>query len=315
MADLGELGDLDGEGNFDDPMEERGGVEGVANSAGDAAAKLVTEAPAASPVSSISPELANSIPTDVSTSIQSGLESIPTAGGDSIAGKQIQANVADLVSDPMELSQMTDNALEDAAGAHGGDIGSITPEEFKASLDAEVKAKVDAAKQNFKQQFGQALKDVDPSLDPNGSFTEQLVEDPDSLKNDLQQAADDPNADTAEDMDAKGDEETDPDKKSALKEGAKKLLGYGAKALLVLAVIGALIPGAGGPVDKLANLAGQAITKIIAAAASIAQALFGPFITAFWNFVKKMKGPLIVIGIVLIIIFMVWLYKSFAKKE
>jgi len=314
-ADLGDLGDLSGEGDFKDPMDPNGGIGGAADSAGNAAEAAIQTGQAPS-ATTLNPTVSADLPSTVTESVQTALESVPTSA-DSVVGKQIQANVSAELSDPATMGDVVDDSVADAAETTGKSVDQLSPDDVKAAVDKNIQAKVEAAKTAYKQTLSGAVD----SLDPNGQIksadlVDKMVEDPDGLKEELQASADDPDLkDASDQLDEKADAETDPDKKSALKEAGKKILEYGAKGLLVMAVIGALIPGAGGPIDKLASLVGQAITKVVAAAASIVQALFGPIIAAFWNFIKNLKGPLIVIGIVLGIIFLVWLYKSLFKKS
>lgn len=306
MADLGDLADLDGEGDFNDPMGEQGGVEGAAASAGEAAVQALSEGKIPSGPS-LPAEVQAALPETVTASVTAGLETIPDG---SIAGKQIQANLTVELKDPAVLGDLADNAIVDAAAKHGGDISSVTAEDLKSSLDTQITQKALDAKTAFKTELTQALTDVDPSLGNSGDFVNQMVEDPETLKTNLQAAADALPDDMVDQLNEEADQTSDPEKKSALKEAASKILGYAGKGLLVLAVIGGLIPGTGGVIDKIASLAGQAISKVVNAAASIAQALFGPFITDFWNLVKKFKWPFIILGVVLALILVIWIYRT-----
>lgn len=314
MADLGDLGDLSGEGDFNDPMDPNGGIGGVADEAGNVA-KSAVQTNISGPTSSLPETVKADIPEVTSEAVSSSLESIKTTP-ESVVGQQIQANVSSELKDPNTIGNIIDSSIEDAMAETGKSPDQLTTQDLKPHLESNVQAKIDLAKASYKSTLSGAVDSLDSSGQvKSGEFVNKMIDDPEGLKSELENVSNDPSLkDAGDQLDQKGDAQTDPDKKSALKEAGKKILEYGLKGLLVLAVIGAIIPGAGGPIDKLAGLAGQAIAKVVSAAASIVQALFGPFVKMFWNFLKSLKGPLIVIGLVLLIIFLVWLYKSIKGK-
>jgi hypothetical protein len=194
---------------------------------------------------------------------------------------------------------LVNNALDDAVKQKGS-ASSVTPDDVKAAYETEIRTEAKALTEEFKQglsdSVGKSLEGTPADVSAKSAgkaLLDKMVDDPAGAQADL-------NAE-ATDIETKN-----PDWKTklkdTLKDGGAKLLSYGGKALLVLAVCGALIPGVQGPLEKLANLAGEALQKVVTVAANILASLFGPLIKSFWSFIKSLKVPLIIIGIIIVIL-------------
>lgn len=306
MGDFPDFNDPDIHGG-DDPFGS-GGVDGAIGTAGDAAIKSIRTVPS----EGIPADSLDALPDAITTSLDVNIKNVPTTA-DGNLGKMLQANI---LEDPGVTQDLAKNALSDAIETKGSPA-AVTPSDVQASVDAEVKKQIAKSTQDFKTSFKdittkalsgpEDLKGATTAAGtPGGDLVDKMVDDPAGAEADL-------NAD-ASDIEAKN-----PDWKEKVKaklaDGGKALLEYGAKGLLILAVCGALIPGTQGPIDKLASMAGDALKKILIVAANIIQAFLGPFITSIENFLKKMKGPLIVIGIIILIVLIGYIYKTFLKKS
>ncbi len=292
MADLGELGDLTKIGDLGDLPDPLGGggVEGVVDEISNTVSASLKDVniPAGVP-----PDVIAQIPEFTPPIIELSVKEIPTTA-DGIAGKQIQVNALDSIE--QNASLIHSNAIEDALVAKGGDPARITADDLKNSYAKEVDAKVNEAKANFKAELSTA---VDQSLaevgGKSGDLVNSLVEDPAGAEAKL----------TA---DGEAIEKADPNWKDTIKQKlgsvGEKILSYGGKALLVLAVIGAIIPGADGPINKIAKLAGEAAGKVATVAAGIVTAFFGPIVSQIEGVFAKLKWPLIFL-FGLIVIFMI----------
>lgn len=292
-----------------DPLEGKG-AEGAASEAGNAAIKTIPKTlPGGLEIPS---SVAESLPDIVNDSIKSGMESVPTVA-DGTMGQSIQADVAEQIkSNP---DQLHDSALHDALKNADGDPSKITRDQLQKAYDDNVKNQVEQSTQQYKTQFKDAVKDsltdsktgtsIDPDIDStrdyngkNSSVLDQMVDDPKGTEEKLKQDADDI-------------QKKNPDWKERLKENGKKLFGYGLKGLLVLSLIGAFLPGGSNVIDKLTQMASDAASKVINVALNIIKTFLGPFIKSFWSFIKAFRGPLIVVGSILVFLLVLWVLKEF----
>ena len=301
--------------DFDDPdagggEDPFGGAHGLDLAIGDAGDLAVESIGKANIPTGVSADVMESLPKDLTTSIDINVRSIPTTA-DGNLGKMVQANVLDDLKDPAISKGIIDDALGDALKAKGN-AASITPDDVRAATDTEMKAKITQTTTNFKTSLKDTVAkatagtEVDVSPGSTGAkLLDSMVDDPAGTEVKL-------NGDAA-DIEAK-DPNWKETVKSKLVDGGKALLSYGGKALLILAVCGAIIPGTNGPIDKLASMAGDALQKVLVVAANILQAFLGPFIAGLMGLLAKLKGPLIVIGIVILILIIGYIYKTFLKK-
>jgi hypothetical protein len=291
-----------------DPLEG----EGASGAAADAGAIAVDAIPTTLPGNVDMPaSVAEALPEIVTNSITEGIESIPTSA-DGTMGQSIQADVSEqLKSNP---EQLHDSALHDAIKASGDDPANITKDQLQKAYDDNVKDQITQATDQYKTQFkdavGDALKDpdtkapLDPDIDPNRGYDGKST----SI---IDQMVDDP-AGTEENLTKDGEniEKENPNWKERLKDIGKKLAGYGAKALLVLGLIGAFLPGGSNVIDKLAQMAADAANKVVNVALNVIKTFLGPFIKTFWDLVKKLKVPFTVLGIILIFLLILWIYRQ-----
>lgn len=311
MPEFSKFPDIEGDPDFNDPLDNTG-LDSGATEAGDAAAELI-KGDLANPSSNLTQQLPDvvkaKLPDIISESISGAITDIPL--NDGVVSKGIAREAIDTFKDPAELKQVHDSALADAI-TEKGSIQSVSAEDLKTKYDAQVKAKVEQIKVDTKVNAKEIIQKVLPEADVK------------SVSNMVDRAVDDPRGFEA-DTEAEGkaleaehpDLENDPAGKndSTWKDKVKTVMGYGAKAFMILAVISAIIPGASSPIDYLAKTAGEVVVKVVKAVADILQAFLGPFIKAFWDLVKKLKGPLVILGIILLIILVVWIYKSVLKKS
>lgn len=282
-----------------DPLEGKP-IEAVANEAGEiAVSNIPTSLPGT--VDPISPELNSTIREIVPESINDAVKSVPVMPEGTL-GQTIQASITEeITGNPKEFHN---KAMSRAIQEAGGDVKKVTPEGLKKAYTEEANKLSVEKTQQFKEFYGDVVHDTVKGIDPefdakrpyeNGkSLIDQMVDDPKGTNEKLLE-------------DAKEIEKANPD----WKEKVKQVAGYGAKGLLVLAVIGAFIPGGLNVIKKLAGLAGKAVAKVVNVAANILKAFLGPFLKIFWDTVKKFKGPFIILGIILIIMLILWIYRLF----
>lgn len=284
-----------------DPLEGKS-AEIVANEAGEIA---VSNIPSSLPgtVDPITPEMNSAIKEVVPESINDAVKSVPVMPEGNL-GQTIQASITEeITGNPKEFhNKSMSRAIREA----GGDVKKVTPEGLKKAYVDEAKNIATQKTQQFKQFYGDVVHDTVKGIDPEFDAKRPYGSEPKSL---IDQMVDDP-AGTNEKLleDAKEIEKSNPD----WKEKVKQVAGYGAKGLLVLAVVGAFVPGGLNVIKKLAGLAGKAVAKIVNVAANILKAFLGPFLKMFWDTVKKFKGPFIVLGVILLIMLILWIYKQFS---
>lgn len=306
MPEFPDVPDLSGDPDAAprDPLAPDGGIAGAIDKAGVAAIEAVGDIKNPG----IDPSVLENAGLEANAAIDKALSSVPTTA-DGVAGKQIQASVsAEIRAEPKALH---DTAILKALDSASGDASRITSDElakaYQDTMDEKVKAATDQLKADYKDATAKALG-PDSGLDPKtdykgkGSVIDQMVDDPAGTEASLE-------------ADGKAIEAENPGWKDRLKDVGKKLLGYGGKALLILALIGALIPGGGNVVEKLASMAGDVVSKIVTVAVNILKAFFGPLLTAFWNLIKSLKVPLMVIGGILLLVILVWLYRSLIGRS
>jgi hypothetical protein len=284
-----------------DPFDGKG-VDGAVDEAGAAALDSI---PGVSPTNGapLSPEIQTSIKDAAPPAIDAAIKGVPTTP-DGTMGQSIQQGISDEITEKPE--EFHDKALSQAIQDVGGDPAKLTDDAVTKAYDDQAKQLATEKTAQYKQGFGDTVKDAvdgvsggDTDFDSDRPYkdgeriTDQMVDDPSGTQEKLQADADDI-------------EKENPDWKDRVKEAA----GYGAKGLLILALIGAFLPGGSNIVDKLAKMAGDVVAKLVKVAANILKAFLGPLITAFWDFVKKLKGPLIVIGIIIAILLALWVYRQ-----
>lgn len=301
MADLGELGDLGNLGELGDLPDPLGGG-GVEAIVGDISSEISSSLRDVNVPAGLPSDVLVQIPEFTPPLIEMSVKEIPVSDG--IAGKQIQANV---LEDIKQNSQMLhSNAIEDALLSKGGDATKITAEDLKAAYGKEIDLKVNEAKANFKTELSTAIDhSVSEVGGKSGELVNSLVEDPMGTEAKL----------TAE---GEAIEKADPNWKDTLKQKlgsvGEKLLSYGGKALLVLAVVGAIIPGADGPINALAKVAGNVAAKVASVAAGIVTAFFGPIVSQIEGVLAKLKWPLIVVFALLLILLIAKIVGAFRGK-
>lgn len=285
-----------------DPFEGKG-VETAIDEAG---AKAIESIPSSLPSTGappISPEISTVIKEATPLAIDTAVKSIPSLSDGNI-GQTIQKGVIDDIAEKPE--EFHNKALSQAIQDVGGDVTKLTDDAVKKAYTDQAKKLATEKTTQFKTIFGDTVKDSirevsggDPDFDTDRPYkdgqriTDQMVDDPKGTQEKLQADADEI-------------EKKNPD----WKDRVKQVAGYGAKGLLILALIGTFIPGVANVINKLAGMAGHVIAGIVKVAANILKAFLGPFIKAFWDFVKKMKGPLIFIGIILAILLSLWVYRE-----
>lgn len=297
MADFPDP-DFDGEG-MGDP-----GEAGVKD-AGDAAGKAMDaalEAELKMPQSSVAQldEVVQGQVADISkTAVTDAIDTVPEKGP---AGRQIKTMVGDVLADPAEAKGIHDSATGKAIKDAGGDPASVTADSLKTEYKAAAEAKVEEIKSAAKTAYGNGAK----AALADGDFAE-LKADPSLVDQKIGELVDDPVKAEA-DLTDKGNEieKESPDWKEKLKSFAE----YGAKGLLLLALIGELIPGGGGVVDKLASMAGTAVDKLAKVLYNILSAFLGPIAKTFWDIVKSLKVPLMIIGAVIALVILIYIVKS-----
>lgn len=307
----GEFPDFpEGSGVDGDPSAENAdplageGVAGAVGTAGDAA---VADIPKVTPGSGapIPDAVAETIRTAAPEAIDLAVKGIPTVDG-GVMGQSIQANITkEIRANPAEFH---DSALSRALEAPGvnGDIANVEPSDVTKAYQDEMTQRVTNSTNQLKDYYGDTVKDAIGNI--TGGDTDFDTERPyKDGKSVVDSAIDDPEG-TQEKLQADADdiEKKNPDWKDKVKAAA----AYGAKGLLILALIGAFLPGGRNIVDKLGQMAGTVIGKLVTAAANILKAFFGPLLKSFWDFVKKLKGPLIVIGIIIAILLVLWVYRQ-----
>lgn len=304
-AEFPDVPDLDGDPS-DPPADPLDG-DGAKGAAADAGAAATENIPTSLPGSGaeIPQPVTEAIQTAAPDAIDAAVASVPTAP-DGVMGQTIQATVTDQIkADPQGFHDSALSRVLESPDV-GGDITKATPADVEAAYNAEAQARVETVTQDLKTYYGDGVKgavteitggdadfDTEKPYKDGKSLTDSAIDDPDGTEAQLQ---------------ADGDaiEKENPDWKDRVKEAA----GYGAKGLLILAVIGAFLPGGSNVIDKLASMAGDIVAKLVTAAANILKAFFGPLLKTFWDFIKKLKGPLIVIGIIVAILIVLWVYRQ-----
>jgi hypothetical protein len=286
-----------------DPLEGRG-AGGAVSEAGKAAVESIPRTLPGTDVAMSKPNIdaiAESAPKSISISI----ENIPTTAEGNM-GQTIQSTVSrEIAANPTDFHDSAlSRALEDPIVK--GDPAKLTPEVIEKSYQTEADSRTAETTKTYKKVFGDTVKDavhnvtegdVDfdttRSYDGKGSVVDQMIDDPKGTEEKLTK-------------DAAEIEKKNPD----WKERVKQVAGYGAKGLLVLALIGAFLPGGANVLSKLAGMAGSVVGKLVQVAANILKAFLGPLLKAFWDFVKKLKGPLVAMGIIICILLVLWIYRQ-----
>jgi hypothetical protein len=227
-------------------------------------------------------------------------------------GKQIQSKVLEgLTKDPIEIKNIHDTALSDAIELKNGNIREVTSSDLKAAYEKEISVKAEKVKAQYKTDLSKALSEA--VTDEKGAkvfnepavneMVDRMVEDPKGAETELTEKG------------AEIEKET-PDWKEQAKEklgnAGKRILELGGKGLLVLAIIGALIPGAGGPLQKLAEKGGEIAGKVVTTAINILMSFLGGILKPIWT---ALKGPLMIVGIILLILLVGYIYKTFLKRS
>ncbi len=285
-----------------DPFEGKG-VNSIVEEAG---AKAIESIPTSLPATGappISPEIQTVIKEATPLAIDTAVKSIPSVS-DGNLGQTIQKGIIDEISEKPE--EFHNKALSQAIQDVGGDATKLTDDSVKKAYDEQAKKLATEKTTQFKNIFGDTVKDsirevsggdsdfdTDRPYKDGGRITDQMIDDPKGTQEKLQSDADEL-------------EKKNPD----WKDRVKQVAGYGAKGLLILALIGTFLPGVAGVINKLAGLAGHVVAGLVKVAANILKAFLGPFIKAFWDFVKKMRGPLVVAGIILTIMLILWIYRE-----
>jgi hypothetical protein len=301
-GDIPDVPDFNGDpgGVPEDPLAPDGGVEGAIDKASTAALGAVGEITIPS---GFSPDVLSAMPDTAGAVIGDAVKSVPVQP-DGVMGKQVQAKVINEVSTPEGARDLGNDALGDAI-EKAGSPANVTIDEVKASYQTEVEKRVKAASDQLKTEYKTALNDAlnEPGFDANTPtetgkpLVDDMIDDPEGTEKRLNDEAD-------------KIEKENPDWKEKLKDAGKTLLSYGGKALLVMAVIGTFVPGGGNIVDKLAGMAGAAVDKLAKVAANLLKAFLGPILATAWAFLKKLKVPLMIIGLVIVI----WMLKSLLRK-
>ncbi len=284
----------------EDPLAADGGVEGAIEKASTAALGAVGEI---NVPSGISADVLSAMPDTAGTAISDAVKSVPIQP-DGVMGKQVQAKVINEVSTPEGARDLGNDALSDAI-EKAGSPAQVSIDEVKTSYQSEVEKRVKAASDQLKTEYKSALNQAldEPGFDANTPtetgkpLVDEMIDDPAGTEKSLNDKAD-------------AIEKENPDWKEKLKDAGKTLLSYGGKALLVMAVIGTFVPGGGNIVNKLAAMAGDAVDKLAKVAANLLKAFFGPILASAWAFIKSLRVPLMIIGLVIV----VWMLKGLLKK-
>ena len=250
----------------------------------------------------IDPNVRVRFPEDIKTSITSHIKEIPTTS-EGVLGKELQSGILDDLANPRNT--LIDNAYGRAIEEAGNSPSHVTSEKLKSAYDAELKKSIDVDTTQYKKELSDAVTKAinDPRINvkegsPGKALLDKMIDNPTEAKAQLE-------------ADAKKIETDTPGWKEKVKEklgnAGKQLLEYGGKGLLVLAIVGSLIPGALDPIEKLAEIGGEAAGKIITVAAGILSNFLGPFFKNIW---AKFKPIVIVLGIFIVL----WMLKTLLKK-
>lgn len=250
----------------------------------------------------INPTVAAEIPKALPIAFEGAMESV-AIHPEGIVGKAIQVEFSSAVETEAGAKSFHDKAFSRALSSSGGEMTKVTPELIQESYKTEAHTQVteikDAFKNNMEKSTQSILEDVagkdefkvDQNYKNGGSVFEQAIENPVETEKALIE-------------DGKEIDKANPEWREKLKVIAE----WGPKALLALGIIGAIIPGGGKFMEKLARLGGNAVAKVTTVIGSVVKSFFGPIIKLVTDFIKKFAKPLAVIAAIILIILIFRIY-------
>jgi len=249
------------------------------------------------------PEIQSAIEQSTPKSIEQAVKNIAVIPEGSL-GQTIQATLTDDIKNrPQEFHN---KAMVRALKEVGGDVHKLTPEIIEKSYSLHADELATDIKSKFKEFYGEVTKEVFKEVAPESEFDpsrptengksiiENMIDNPEETKAKLE-------------SDAEKLEKENPDWKDKAKDLFSK---YGSKTLMILAFLGAILPGGSKILSKLAGLAGNVVAKVADVAAKVLQSFLGPIFKVFANLFKKFKWVFITIAAIILIMIILWIYRT-----